>query len=220
MAKLELNQPTLFLLYGYPGAGKTYFSRQLSEDLKLAHVQADRIRFELFDNPRYDRQENSIVNQLMLYMTEEFMSAGISVIFDTNASRFAMRKKLREMAHKLKAQTFIIWFQIDMESSFSRISKRDRRKSDDRYAMQFDRTTFEEHAQNMQNPMPTEDYVVLSGKHAYPTQKNMIIKRLYDTGLLHSGQTTTGIAKPQLVNLVPNPLAGRVDPSRRNISVH
>lgn len=219
MAKMQLNQPTLFLLYGFPGAGKTYFARQLSNDLKAAHVQADRIRHELFTEPRYDRQENQIVNQLTLYMTEEFLSAGLSVILDLNAGRAAQRRALREMARRADVQTVIIWFQIDLESAFSRVVNRDRRKADDRYSLQYDRTSFDEVTSRMQNPTPTEDYVVLSGKHVYPTQRAMIIKRLYDLGLLHAGQTQAGLAKPGLVNLVPNPMSGRVDPSRRNISI-
>jgi predicted kinase len=219
MAKLQLNQPTLFLLYGFPGAGKTYFARQLSDDFKAAHVQADRIRHELFTEPRYDRQENQIVSQLTLYMTEEFISAGLSVILDMNAARAGQRRKLREIARRAGAQTVVIWFQIDMETAFARVSSRDRRRADDRYAIDYSQDLFERIASSMQNPEPTEEYVVLSGKHVYNTQRNMIIKRLYDMGLLHADQAKNSLAKPELVNLIPNPLSGRVDPSRRNISI-
>ena len=48
--KLTLNHPTLILLYGYPGSGKSFFARQLCEDLQAAHVQGERIRF---DAPRH-----------------------------------------------------------------------------------------------------------------------------------------------------------------------
>lgn len=219
MSKLELNQPAVFLLYGYSGAGKTYFARQLSEDLKSAHLQADRIRYELFSDPIYDKQEDNIVNHIMLYLTEEFIKAGVSVVLDANLSTTAQRRKIFVLAKKSNAYALTVWLQIDMDSAFSRVANRDRRKADDKYARRFDYTTFETEASKMQNPAPGEDYVVLSGKHIYQTQKNMIIKRLYDRGLLHSEQTITGVAKPQLVNLVPNPLSGRVDPARRNISI-
>lgn len=212
-------RPTLIMLYGFPGCGKTYFARQFSEEVGAAHVQADRIRYELFEEPRFDRQENEIVSHLMNYMTEEFLKAGISVVYDMNAMRISQRRALRELARSTKTQPLIVWFQMDIESAFDRVVKRDRRKSDDKYAMPLDRTSFENLVSHMQNPTPTEDYVVTSGKHTFPTQRGAVIKKLYDMGLLHADQTKAGIAKPQLVNLVPNPTAGRVDPSRRNITI-
>lgn len=219
MSKLQLLKPTLFLVYGFPGAGKTYFGRQLCEELQAAHVNSERIRQELFDDPRYDAQENRIVKQLMIYMTEEFLSAGLSVVFDMNAMRLSQRRELRELARKNKAEPVLVWFQIDSETSFARVAMRDRRKVDDKYSIPLDRTTFDSFISTLQNPSTTEDYVVVSGKHTFRTQYNTTIKRLYDTGLLQADQTATGRAKPGLVNLIPNPLAGRVDPSRRNISI-
>ncbi len=219
MSKLQLSQPTLFLLFGFPGAGKTYFARQLCEELQAAHVQGDRMRFELFEEPRYDRQEDEIVNHLMEYMTGEFLQSGISVVFDVNAMRSGQRRQLRELARRYKAQTILVWFQLDIESAFDRVAKRDRRKADDKYNMPLDRTTFESIIEGMQNPTPTEDYMVISGKRTFHTQRSAVIKKLYDMGLLQADQTTMGIAKPNLVNLVPNSSGGRVDPSRRNITI-
>src|SRR5207248_454188 len=61
MAKITPTHPMLLLLYGYPGAGKTYFARQLCERIQTAHLQGDRIRGELLERPRYDKQENEII---------------------------------------------------------------------------------------------------------------------------------------------------------------
>lgn len=219
MNKLSLNKPTLILLYGFPGAGKTHFARQLCNDLMAAHVQGDRIRSELFEHPRYDKQENQIIDHLMGYMTEEFLNAGISVIYDMNAARATQRRELRELARKSKAQTVIIWLQIDLESAFTRSMKRDRRKADDKYAAPIDRATFDDMTARMQNPTPTEDFMVISGKHAYQTQRSAVIKRLYDFGLISPDAASSKMVKPGLVNLIPNPLAGRVDNSRRNIAI-
>lgn len=219
MNKLELTKPTLILLYGFPGAGKTFLARQLCEDLHAAHVQADRIRYELFEEPRYDDQENEIVDHLMRYMTEEFLAAGMSVVYDMNSARLSQRRSLRDMARKSKSEPFLIWLQIDVESSFMRAAKRDRRKADDRYAMSIDQANFEEQLRQMQNPTNVEDFIVISGKHTYQTQRNAVFKKLYDQGLLTSGSASSKIVKPELVNLIPNPMAGRVDQTRRNIVI-
>lgn len=219
MNKATPSQPLLILLYGLPGAGKTHFARQLTERLQAAHVQGDRIRFELFEKPRYDKQENEIVTHLLDYMTEELLGAGVSVIYDINAMRTAQRRALRELARHARARLLLIWVQIDVESAFARIAGRDRRRNDDKYTMALDRTTFDNLAAHMQNPEPGESYIVISGKHTPRTQINAVLKKLYELGLITAGETTAQFVKPGLVNLVPNPAAGRVDMRRRNIVV-
>lgn len=219
MNKLALTKPSLILMYGFPGAGKTYLSRQLCEDLHAAHVQGDRIRFELFEQPRYDAQENEIVEHLMQYMTEEFLSAGISVVYDVNASRLGSRRGLRDMARRSKALPLLIWLQVDAESAYARALRRDRRKADDKYAVAMTRELFLERAGAMQNPNSTEDFIVVSGKHTYQTQRNAILKKLYDEGLVTTDGAHAKLAKPGLVNLVPNLSGGRVDQTRRNIII-
>ncbi len=217
--KLQLNRPVLVMLYGYPGSGKTYFARQLCEDIKAAHIQGDRIRYELFEEPRYDRQENEIVEHLMNYMSEEFLTAGISVVYDMNATRLAKRRELRDLARKTKTQPLLVWFQMDPDTAFQRIAKRDHRKTDDKYAMPVDQKMFEYLLGTMQNPEPTEEYMVISGKHNYTTQRGAVIKKLYDLTLLSSDDASSKIVKPGMVNLIPHRPAGRVDPTRRDITI-
>jgi predicted kinase len=219
MAKITLSKPALICMYGYPGSGKSYVSRSLANEIQLAQVSSDRIRSELFQNPRYDAQENAIVTHLMDYMSEEFLNAGVSLVYDTNALRAAQRRKLREMARKHKAAYLLIWLQIDLETAFARTQERDRRTSDDKYAEPQTRSTFERQLSGMQNP-EGEDYLVISGKHTFATQKNLIINRLYQLGLLGTETVQHNIAKPELINLIPNPHTGRVDFSRRNITIN
>lgn len=214
-------KPIFVLLYGFPGAGKSHFARQLADELGMAHVHSDRIRHELFEAPRYDRQENEVVNQIMDYMTEEFMRSRISVIYDANVPKMGQRRALRDMSRKFKFSPLLVWIQIDQESAFNRVAKRDRRKIDDRYASPVDRTIFDDLVHSMQNPSMDEDYVVISGKHTFTTQKHTVYKKLYNQGLIASPSSThkKDAVKPGLVNLIPNPRAGRVDATRRNILI-
>lgn len=218
MAKIYPAKPFLLLFYGYPGAGKTYFARQFCDNVQAAHIQSDRIRAELFEQPRYDKQENEIVNHLMDYMTEEFLSAGLSVAYDVSALRKQQRKYLYDMAYKCHATPLVIWFQMDQDTAFTRNIKRDRRRADDKYAAQWDRTSFEAIVGRMQNPGPGENYIVISGKHVFPMQQSAVISKLRSMGVIASGDASKQVIKPGLVNLIPkNP--GRFDASRRNISI-
>jgi len=217
--KVSTIKPLLILLYGFPGSGKTYFARNLSEKLQSAHVHSDRIRHELFEEPRYDRQENDIVNHLMNYIASEFLNVGVSVIYDTNMIRKSDRHKMREMARKKDVQTLLVWFQVDAETSFKRIKTRDRRKSDDKFAVEYNRDDFKKYASRMQHPEPTEDYVVISGKHVFNSQKTSFMKKLREMNLIDDATTQNNVAKPGLINLVPKAITGRVDMSRRNIKI-
>lgn len=220
MSKVVPLKPLFILLYGFPGAGKTYFARQLCEHLQAAHVHGDRIRGELFERPQYDKEENGVVTQLMDYITGEFLGAGLSVVYDVNAMRASQRRILRDMARKHHTVPLLIWFQIDTESAYARFSTRDRRKADDKFAGPVDQATFERATATMQNPQ-NEDYIVISGKHAFPTQLTALMKRLRELNLIPAVTETSSakLVKPGLVNLIPNPTAGRVDMSRRNIVI-
>jgi len=221
MSKIIPSKPLFIMVYGFPGSGKTYFARQLCEQLQAAHIQGDRIRSELFDQPRYDKEENTVIAQLMDYMAEEFLSAGLSVIYDANAMRFAHRHALRDMARRHKAQPLLVWLQIDPETAFVRATKRDRRKIDDKYAAPIDQNIFQAIAGYMQNPRNVEDYTVISGKHVFNTQFGSVVKRLHELGVIPYEQVSNKVVKPGLVNLVPTvpKMGGRVDMSRRNIII-
>ena len=219
MGKTIPTKPLLFMLYGMPGAGKSFLARQLTEQLSAAVVQGDRIRAELFENPTYTKQENHIVASLMTYMTQEFLKAGVSVIFDVNAMQLSQRRALRNMANRFGAEPILIWVQIDPDTAYLRATNRDRRKADDRFSRQYSLDDFKQQLVTMQNPEPNEPCIVLSGKHVFSTQKNAILRYLREQRLVATASSNSGLSKPGLINLVPNPAAGRVDMTRRNISI-
>jgi predicted kinase len=220
MHKQLLTKPVLIILYGFPGSGKTFFSRQFSEEINAANINGDLLRFEFFENPSYTRDEDDVVNHLSLFMVGQFLQTGVSVVYDANSMRQSQRRILKDIANRAKAETLIVWPQIYMESAFMRVVKRDRRKADDKYNRQLDRTSFEQVISGMQNPSVHEDYVVISGKHNFITHKNAVFKKLYEKGLVNTDTAESKMVKPELVNRIPNNLlGGRVDAARRNISI-
>lgn len=220
MHKIRLQHPVLFYAYGLPGSGKTFVSRQLCDTVEAAHISIDRLRHELFEAPRYDKQEQQALYSIMNYMTEEFLRAGISVVYDASVSRLVERRALRDLARKHGAKDLFIWIQVDPETAWGRQKNRDRRKADDRYTEPLNPQQFEMAMRSMQNPQ-NEDYLVISGKHLFNSQRTAILRRLHDMGLLDLDSMTSKIPKPEMINLVSRAQAqaGRVDMTRRNIMI-
>lgn len=219
MSKIQTIKPLLIMLYGYPGAGKTHFARELTNHLQCAHIHGDRIRHELFEEPQYDRQENAIVTQLMDYMTEEFLSAGVSVVYDYTTIRKGQRRKLREVARKKGAESVLVWFQMDMETAFRRLSGRDRRRADDKYAVDYTPDMFKKYIAHMQHPESVENYVVVSGKHTYTSQQTSLFKKLLEMNIVAQEEGQSKVAKPGMINLIPRMPSHRPGATRRNINV-
>lgn len=217
MDKIQPTQPIMILFYGFPGAGKTYFARQFTEAVHAAHLEQDRIRHELFQNPKYTKQENTAMTRIMNFMANEFLMAGISVVMDFNAMRVSQRRQLREMARQKKATTLVVWFQTDPDTAYMRNLKRDRRKLDDRFSVGYEEDQFRALASYMQHPEPTEDYVVVSGKHSFNSQMSNVMKKLSDMRIIKSTAASKRMIRPELVNHIPPPQPEPSKHERRNI---
>jgi predicted kinase len=218
--KIIPNKPFVIFLYGFPGSGKTAFARQLAEEVSVAHLQQDRLSQELYGENT--DQTDKLSKNAMNYMSREFLRAGVSVIFDTDVHRLGERRMLRDAARQTKATPVLIWLQIDPETAYMRGQKRDRRKADDHFAKDYTPESYEAVLNRMQNP-DHEDYIVISGKHTFHTQRAAVFKKFYELGILTPAQLSQNIAKPGLVNLIPqtqnNHLGGRTDITRRNINI-
>ena len=220
MISKNLFQPILIYLYGMPGSGKSLLAKNLSEDLGIAHINSDKIRSSLFMNKTPQNNQNKIIINLMDMMAEEYMKLGVSVIYDISANRAINRKSLREFAKKFNYKEILIWVQIDEETAKFRSQHRDKRKLEDRYSYNLDDSSFKNEIDRMQSPL-NEEPVVVSGKHHYNSQKNPILKRLLQLGVVSPEDLGKKIAKPELVNLVSKAQVnvGRVNLSRRNILI-
>ena len=206
------------MLYGFPGAGKTAFARQLSEDLGIVHIQEDKVRHELF-GPRADSVSPAVVRRIMNYMIRQLLMAGVSVAYDGDVYKAKERQLVRELALGVRATPILVWLQVDPETSFVRTQKRDRRTIEDRYARDYTEDDFRSVLSIMQNPA-NEDAIVVSGKHTFNSQRAAVVKKLHDLSVVTREVASTKIVKPELMNLVSqSQINMRGDIQRRNISI-
>lgn len=220
MLKTKFTRPTVVLMMGLPGSGKSYTSRHIAESLGAAHISYNRIQDHLFEQPTFDNNESTIILHLMAMMMEDYLKLGLSVVFDIGLNRFNDRKMMRELTRKHDAIPVLLWLQIDQETARLRAKVKDKRKLDDKFTAPVSNEIFDSLAHSFQQPN-NEDYVVISGKYDFVNQKPIILRKLKELGLVGDEIAKPGIAKPELVNLAAQARAeiGRIDYNRRNIII-
>lgn len=177
MKTLSLAQPLIMMVIGLPGAGKSFFARQFSETFSIAHISADRIRYELFAEPQFTNDENEIVNRLQDYMTTELAKSGRSFLIDGGCNTKTARQKIAQLAKENGYGTLLIWVQTDPATAKARSLKRSPNKPDDQYSPSISDAQFEAFARRFALPIK-EEHVVISGKHVYGTQARTVLRKL------------------------------------------
>lgn len=110
----------LYLMIGYPGAGKTSVSKAIAEATGAVHVWSDVERHKMFPEPTHSTTESLQLYDHLNNFTEELLSQGKSVIFDTNFNFAADREKLREIANRQGAETVVVWVNTPAEVAKTR----------------------------------------------------------------------------------------------------
>lgn len=116
-----VGKPKLYLLVGYPGAGKTTLSKLIAARTGAIHLWADVERHKLFGGATHSQAESHTLYDYLNKETDKLLAAGHSVVFDTNFNFRADRDLLRQLAQKNKAETVVVWVQIPKQVAKDRV---------------------------------------------------------------------------------------------------
>lgn len=100
--------PSLIILSGLPGSGKTTFARALIAVLPAAHVESDAIRRALRSQPAYSPAENAAVFGRVEAAARESLEAGQHTIIDATNLTAADRKRFVHLAHHRDARLIFV----------------------------------------------------------------------------------------------------------------
>lgn len=92
--------PVLVILNGLPGTGKSYFARQLANQVPLAVLESDALRKALVRSPNYTARESTRLFRALHKMIELLLAQEIPVLLDATNTREAHREQLYEIAHR------------------------------------------------------------------------------------------------------------------------
>jgi predicted kinase len=157
-----MSQPTLYLLLGYPGAGKTTTAQSVQRVTGAVHLWADQVRRELFTQPTFSDAEHQALYERMNQQTAELLAKGKSVVFDTNFRHKRDRQRLREIASEYKARVILLWIVTDKAIARQRAT-RDADKQPTRVLGDMPLDKFEFMTSDVELPSPDEQYIQVDG---------------------------------------------------------
>jgi predicted kinase len=178
MKSLSLSKPLVIVMVGLPGAGKSFFAQQFSETFGAPVISYDRIRYELFSEPTYSKDEQEIVNRIAHYQLQETLKSKHTCIVDGIGEARADRIALRRMAKEADYDTLLIWVQTDAATSKQRATHRNKRRNGDAYNPSLTTEQYDQFAKRLTPPSVGEQTIVLSGKHTFATQLKVVLTKL------------------------------------------
>ncbi len=109
--RLRAMKPTLYLMLGYPGAGKTTTAEVVAKLTGATLLSSDKIRLELFPEPTFSEAEHTQLYAALNKQTEELLQQGKSVIYDANLNRYQHRQEKYEICQRTGSEPVLLWVQ-------------------------------------------------------------------------------------------------------------
>jgi predicted kinase len=94
--------PTLVVVCGLPGVGKSTVARAVADHLGAARLRTDVVRKELFDDPGYTDGETAAVYDELLSRARDRLLEGESIVLDGTFKRRDRRVEARDLAARFR----------------------------------------------------------------------------------------------------------------------
>lgn len=157
-----MNTPTLFLMLGYPGAGKTTAAEHIARLTGAVLLTSDKIRLELFPKPTFSAEEHAKLYAAIDQRTEQLLKGGSSVIYDANLNRYEHRKEKYNICSRTGAKPILVWRQTPR--SIAKIRATDESRNHLVPTNETSDHMFERIAAIIEPPHADENVVVLTGE--------------------------------------------------------
>jgi len=119
------------MLVGPPATGKSRLARRLATALDAQVVESDRVRKQLFAEPRYTGGEHAAVYGWCHTILRSALVVGRNVIFDATNLEERIRRKVYSIAEQCDARLAIIWVTCPPSVVQQRLLRRQLREDKD-----------------------------------------------------------------------------------------
>ncbi|HVX56760.1 MAG TPA: ATP-binding protein [Candidatus Saccharimonadales bacterium] len=171
-------RPILYLMIGYPGAGKTTVAEIIHDATGAVHLWSDIERHKLFGHPTHSEEESVKLYDELNRRAGELLAAGQSVVFDTNFNFRTDRQKLRDIADRHGADTLAIWVQVPKEVARERVVSAGQVRNGYHTAMSEER--FDRIVSKLEPPTADENFIKIDGTKLDRQTVLRLLSQYYD----------------------------------------
>jgi predicted kinase len=164
MKPLSLSKPHLIVMVGIPGAGKSMFAEHFADTFKALLVSSSLLQ----DAVGKDKISEADAHKAANFFLDQLFMTGATIIYDGAASTRTQRQELAKKAHAHDYTPIYVWVQTDPVEARHRATRKGG----------LSETEYESRLRRFSVPHQTERAVVISGKHTYPNQLKIVLKRL------------------------------------------
>jgi predicted kinase len=161
-------------MVGIPGSGKSFFADSFAETFKAPIVSFNRLRKDLFKAPTISKTEEEITSRIANDFLGEILKTERTVIYDGNANSRTDRDLIIKKARSFGYEPLFVWVQTEAITA----KKRSTKPTDAKLAITPDQ--FDTKLKQFTAPGRTENTIVISGKHTYPSQLKIVLRYLIE----------------------------------------
>ncbi len=187
MKSLQLTKPHMLVAVGLPGSGKTFFAERFSDTFNTPYVDYGYYSRVTDDANSGSELAEHTIN--LLVRTEQ------TIILEGRGSTKAERKSMVEAAAKKGYAMLFVWVQTEPGTAEQRAVYTK--------GATISQSQFDKQAAAFENLVSGEQFVVISGKHTFPSQAKTVLKRLVT-------ERPTTVPKPKITATRPPASTPRV----------